>query len=155
MSFRPGNMTLSSRLANVIAEYETHFADRNWHDAFDMVSPGDNDCIGPDLIDPMAMLSIAAMNHCPNPVIFYASGNAPDGVGYCYYQFGRDEDDTLARVFKKSFFLPTFMVQVEARWRECVLREGHYVHALDSGWKIEVCDPSIAQTYRQDHGLIE
>ena len=97
------NMTRSERLAEIIGRFERADNTDALSDAFDHQSTGgyDNDgSTGPELVDNGIGLGMAALRYDPNAVVFFAFGNDDDGIGSCYYQYGKDEDDAIGRLLR-------------------------------------------------------
>ena len=95
MGFRPQHMVFSQRLRDMVVANE-HDEDYDLGEYCDMTSTSgyDNDgSIGPELLDNGIALALAAREYDSNAVIFFAFGEEA-----AYYQFGRDEDDALARL---------------------------------------------------------
>jgi hypothetical protein len=97
MGFRPQHMVFSQKLSDLVAAYEANEETSDWFGEYcDMASTSgyDNDgSIGPDLLDNGIGLALAAREYDSNSIIFFAFGEET-----AYYQFGKSEDDALARL---------------------------------------------------------
>ena len=97
MGFHPENMIRSDKLRQIIAEYQSQGQSEYLGGHVDMTSTG----IGPELVDNGIGLAFAALRYTvglsltayPEAKIFFAFGDDA-----CYYQYGRDEDDAIARL---------------------------------------------------------
>ena len=105
MGFHALNMVRSERLAEIVTQQEAKDQGEVLAEICDMTSTAgyDNDgSIGPDLVDNGIGLGVAAMRYDQHAVIFYAFGDdLPDGFSRCYYQYGRDEQDAVARLLAR------------------------------------------------------
>ena len=95
------NLKYSKRLAQVIERFEKANNAKALDEACDLSSTGgyDNDgSTGPEMVDNGIGLGMAAVRYDPNVVVFFAFGDDSHGIGLCYYQYGKDEDDAIRRL---------------------------------------------------------
>jgi hypothetical protein len=99
MGFHARNMTPSKKLKELVLRLMTLADYCDWFsDNCDCVSTRghDNDgSIGPEMVDNGVGLAFACRDYDKDAKIFLAFG-----TDACYYQFGKDEDDAMARLNK-------------------------------------------------------